>query len=167
MYEYSSIRLWKYVWIFVHKNNGLISECKGERMRENDKMKKFLKIGNTRVKVGNIKDYGIGYETFFYEKVYTKKSYSKLTWDGETVRIDEIRYLELSSELRKTYKLVLDDNGVAKEMVGFIATLKDVLEKKCKYLYLTTYQNDTYIFYETDVDFELEEKLNELDEIFS
>ena len=139
------------------------------REKENAKMKKFLRIGNTRVRVGNIKDYGIEYETFFYEKVYTKKAYSKLTWDGETVLIDEIRYLELelSSELRKTYKLVLDDNGVAKEMVGFIATLKDVLEKKCKYLYLTTYQNDTYVFYETDVDFDLEEKLNELDEIFS
>lgn len=162
------------------------------REKENDKKKKFLRIGDTRIKVGNIKDYGIEYETVFYEKVYTKtrKAYSKtmdvalrlagfgkpisnpesdydLAWDGETVRIDEIRYLELSSELRKTYKMVLDDNGVAKEMVGFNATIKDVVEKECKYLYLTTYQNDTYKFYETDVDFDLEEKCNEIDKIFS
>lgn len=162
------------------------------REKGNDKKKKFLRIGDTRIKVGNIKDYGIEYETILYEKVYkkTKKTYSKtmdavlrlagfgkpiqnpesdydLTWDGGKVRIDEIRYLELSSELRKTYKMVLDDNGVAKEMIGFTATIKDVIEKECKYLYLTTYQNDTYEFYEMDVDFDLEEKCKEIDEIFS
>lgn len=161
-------------------------------MEENTKRKKFIKIGDTRIRVGSIKDYGIEYDSVSYEKVYTKtrktgnsilKNLSiglvvgfdkpapendyDLIWEGDIIRIDEIRYLEIVSKIGKTYKKVFSEQGkIIEEAVGFIATEKDILEKEDKYLYISTYQNDTYEFYETEVDFDIEEKCSEIDEMF-
>jgi len=95
----------------------------------------FLKFGDTRIKTTNIKQYGI---------------------DTERVRKQEWQ--------KATFGKVL---GVIFEG-GTISTKGNVLVNNymdVKVLYVTTYQGDNYRFREDQVDFDIDEKLREIDEL--
>lgn len=160
-----------------------------------DKRGKFILLGNTRIKIGNIKDYGISSKMKDYEKIYEVVERSggivlkfllgniKLVWNGEVEKITADRWNELSEsskhsqEVRNehvrywyeyTYKRYKNEKGevVTANDLGAVATLENsVVEKEIKYLYITTFQNDNFRFYEDEVDFSIIDKCNELDSL--
>lgn len=119
--------------------------------------------------------------------LWMKYTESVLEWEGDSIRIDEGRYKDILKpsaleskngqisqitigqlagvEHKTTYRRYRDDNG---ELVDSNeqTTMDDIIEKKEKYLYITTYQKDNFIFYQNDVDFDIHKKCNEIDMIF-
>lgn len=192
---------------------------------------KFITFGDVRIKLRNIKNYGISTEKFYYERVYKvvyTKAKSKL-WrffgfeDTDIQKTDV--YVEISENRFNSIKnreetaghvifnkdkenhFYYDDNfffnignvsilnanianhaythnsyklsdtseiviclayekstydGKPYEKPLFYAKPDDVWCEKKKYLYVTTYQNDNFRFYDND-NLNIKEKINELD----
>lgn len=173
----------------------------------NELKNKVIILGDVRIKIGNIKNYGIAYENRLYWKVYRKKEasfwkdlfgYSEYEWKKEIRRIkdnEQVKTIDLGSVFWKSYESVfVSDNGnllnaqrvqrrylnendqpgsdlrIAREnSLGTDALLASdaMLLRKDKYLYVTTYQNDNFVFFDCESDFDIDEKCNELDSILS
>lgn len=153
----------------------------------------FILIGSMRIKLCNIKNYGIGEGYSYHRKLYKKEevfglwyikkagynlSDAKCTADGRTF-VKNFKFVKMI----KVDKDLIDDKGkmyfknddyyekdndyiVFKESVEFEGNenIKDEVNKIInRYLYVTTYQNDNYTFYQSDCDFNIDEKLKELD----
>lgn len=160
--------------------------------------KKFIILGDVRIRVNNIKNYGISSKQRAYEKIYTlieeeynrsglskrllgKTGYKrKLEWNGELELLDDDRYEELekasrnsSSDRNVCYKLYRKKGS--EEIRGFnrldvfsvngsiSADMRDVVFRKDKYLYITTFQRDNYVFFDCEEDFDISDKCRELD----
>lgn len=154
-------------------------------MRNNEINKKemFLIIGRNRIKLSNIKTYGISSRVFYYQKVNKVEEecwfifrYTYHRWHGDTIMLDNnkqerIRKMNTGEpmEVKNTGSLgmlVFDNNGEIEEKSGIEPNEGDIFGKKHKYLYITTYQNENYRFYDFDVDFDVEEKCKEIDDKF-
>ena len=164
---------------------------------------KFLIFDDVRIKLGNIKSYGISDELRYYEKLYTKVYRKKvgwldgllgntfdLIWNGEVELIDSQRYFFLGlrnaddrqdcqnihvdnidwyySEYGNTYKKIIDGKNIIYHRLSqYYATLEEVIEKHIRYLYIETYQNDNFRFYEDEVSFDIVSKCKEIDKILT
>lgn len=147
----------------------------------------FVDFGSTRIKLSNIKNYGISSTLTYYGKVFDKRQYltSKNTLfgaktvrrhgfvdTGERVRLGESREgaaaaLCYSIKYQTYYRYVKDNGKIVKHSPPLMEnwSFEDVIEcKNVNYLYVTTYQNDNYRFVEDLVPFDIQKKCNELDE---
>ncbi len=149
---------------------------KGKQEREDKKVNrnrdKFILLGNTRIKIGNIKDYGISSEWIEYEKIYKVKEEflgfgfidRKLVWDGQDIKelspasICDMHFRNLFKRYRNK-----DDRIVSStEKVSFDDLVVTIQRK---YLYISTFQKDNFRFYEHKVDFDIKKKCAELDKL--
>ena len=125
----------------------------------------FIAFDDIRIKTSNIKNYGISSEVFYFKKIYDKipceNGLAKLlgcvdtVWNGETekngIKIEEFRNPKVTYTHNQGYK-------------NYLPLREDYVEKTIEYLYVTTYQNDNYKFYECDVSFDIREKMKEIDD---
>lgn len=140
----------------------------------------FVKCGKERIKISNIKSYGISTETMYFQKVYEidddssfwGKLLSSWVYKGKTFKIDEYlaSVLNYSSSGYIRRKLFSPEKGYYDENPGNLDTRapkSDLITKNVEYLYITTYQDDNYIFYEDNEEFNIHEKCKELDKWLS
>ncbi|MCL2356544.1 MAG: cold shock domain-containing protein [Defluviitaleaceae bacterium] len=130
----------------------------------------FAVFGDVRVKLSNIKNYGISQETQgqVYRSIQT-------TTKPERTTMDKVR--ETAAGLLALTAFVTDSNDL-----GYLAHECLPEEKKAitkirgikikdgitrRYLYVTTFQKDNYTFYENTASFNIDEKCKELDELLS
>lgn len=149
---------------------------------------RMIILGNTRIRLSNIKNYGISSGKKFRQKLYTRKEvinpigviatiaswleggYStgletkdEYEWSGKWK--DNISKKEID-EL-KGATLVLLDDGTIETTRSVSASDSDIQDYVEKYLYITTFQNDNFVFWQSDVSFDIQEKLKEIDNMFS
>ena len=129
-----------------------------------EKRGKFIVLGKKRIKIGNIKNYGISSSMKDYEKIYKPIEHSKrglarlflkypfnnieLVWEGETEKLTEDRRLELIGSCQKRYR---NKEGEIVTFYPFYQSTETtwdeiVTEKEIKYLYITTFQKDNFVF---------------------
>ena len=145
----------------------------------------FIEFGSVRIKLSNIKNYGISSIPTHYAKVFEKRQYevNKYTlfgersvkkWGlvdtGERIRLDESSG-DLSRMVNSriySYRRCLKVNGnIIRVNPSFAETWEynDAIERRdIEYLYVTTYQNENYRFVEDEVEFDIHKKCEELDE---
>lgn len=130
---------------------------------ENKEAASVIILGNVRIKKGNIKNYGIAKREYPYKKIYEyEKRSGKLerfllgeldyVWNGKVEKLSEEEYIDLYNEY-----FVVEDS----------MTEPPYVMKEVDCLYITTYQNDNYIFRQDNNDFDIYEKCAELDSYFS
>ena len=194
----------------------------------------FIKLGDTRIKLNNIKDYGVSkaesWSTIYNIDIYTlisedilfglsksiqfKKSGQYQVELSDSDYVDNSMGLHWSKEdkfwmkvhenyegkiyvcrcfvhvndyveargyiafrdknsfdiiLNSDRKREISDEGISSVYCSWTSGYQEIRrhQKISKYLYITTYQNDHYIFYEDEVDFNINEKLNLLDDWLS
>lgn len=117
-------------------------------VEERKEVPTFIQFGEVRIKISNIKTYGIGKETTYFEK---EKEYEKR---------DRSPLQQTLTGVLKGLKFFYEATGAPGD-----ANKKNtvIIEKESKYLYITTYQKDNYKFYDYKVDFDIDSKLQELD----
>ena len=125
----------------------------------------FIAFDDIRIKTSNIKNYGIASEVFYFKKIYDKipceKGLAKMlgcvdtVWNGKTeengIKIEEFRNPNVTYSHNQSYR-------------NYLPLREDYVEKTIEYLYVTTYQNDNYKFYECNVSFDIREKIKEIDD---
>lgn len=119
----------------------------------------FIQLGKVRLKLNNIKDYGLTHEDVEYEEVeVTKlgKLQKILVRTVGAIGLVEVA-LGLDSMSREDIDIIFD--GEYKEIKKHNVTY-DVL-------YITTFQNDNYRFSSQNADFNIHEKLKEIDMYFN
>jgi cold shock CspA family protein len=154
----------------------------------------FISVGNTNIKVSNIKQFGVAYsdkvkaiKTPIFEKnpeYFEKKNkagknpfkhlflpdeFSETGFFTEVRRSEfhtrkiegnEFRYSYLRYELPYILVRITPKTNEKNHNKRTIIHEDDVKFTYWKYLYITTYQNDNYTFYEYDID--IDETLSEL-----
>lgn len=105
----------------------------------------FVSFGDIRLKASNIKDYGIFSD-------YVDITVTRPMDDGEKLINAVLFTIPYLLDLAKT-------NGKPQ------TTVKKKQLKQC--LYVTTYQNKTYYFWEHEVNFDIVSKIKELDTLFN
>lgn len=124
----------------------------------------FLMLGDTRIKLSNIKNYGLDYTTV--EKIDKK----------------ELPLTKTEKILKKTFGIPLGIigaiDGIAEggnpslgiNIISDSFVNSRIEERKInityKVLYITTYQGDNFRFSQQDVDFNIDEKIREIDSYF-
>lgn len=138
----------------------------------------FFLIDDDRIKMSNIKDYGITENCKYHRKLYVQRTMTsfrfvemivvsekvagisgKLCYDG---RDNFNRWKQSTKDLPYSYKgkdLYLVGNDDPNDELG--DTVVD------KVLYIRTYQGDEYNYYQSISDFSIDEKLKELDRYFT
>lgn len=160
-------------------------------MVDTAKQSSFIQLGNVRVKLGNIKNYGISKCDSYYYKVYEYdpqlakqiedsnrkkrglfKTLSSLfseqpyKWKGKKIYIASF---SKEDALRKAGIDPYYPNGAPRaykqEPDGTLELCDggDFLEIEESYLYVTTYQNDNFRFPEGSVSFNIFDKCKEID----
>ena len=135
---------------------------------------KLIMLGDKRILLSSIKEYGISKRKLYFEKVFEAKpgfvgSIIKrpryiLTWRGETVPSSE----QIANH-PKICPLVryLHDREKLTRLIGKRDTNTCMIVEEEKCLYLTTSQGDKLVFGESEATFDLEAKCREIDEIFN
>ena len=117
---------------------------------------KFIQFGGTRIKLSNIKNYGISYEAYEVKRPPTQTEINR-----------GIKRAEDRKKKRKKWDILgkfVDEVDVAYLSSNYYKEERSRPEnKKQYYLYVTTYQNDNYKFYEDEVSFNIRDKVKELD----
>lgn len=117
----------------------------------------FIALGNTRIKLNNIKNYGLDYETI-NEVVSEKTIYFS---GGEKLGNRILGSLDIIQSIAMgTGKLITD------VQLGDSYVKEEKRDVKYKILYITTYQGDNFKFHEKYVHFNIQEKMEELDRYF-
>ena len=153
----------------------------------------FVKIGDNRIKISNIKNYGVSTKNLFYQKVYKvveertllQRLLTSREWieTENLVNINEVDAENIKNGIQplcvyrkkgSTISSQKDFNGnmfyVNAEKDGNYylrideasARITDLITKSVRYLYITTFQNDNYTFYEDEVD--IDNIINMIDE---
>lgn len=125
----------------------------------------FIAFDDIRIKTSNIKNYGISSEVFYFKKIYERVEIPKTgiakalgigtwkdVWNGKT-ETNGIK-IERFKEPNVRYGSIVD----------YYPLRRDYVEKTIEYLYVTTFQNDNYKFYECNVSFDIREKMKEIDD---
>ena len=146
-------------------------------------------LGNTRIRLSNIKNYGISSETRYRQKIYKREFVAnrfgatvdaitqvfldfnlntagaryEYEWTGEWY--DGMSKKELEELNGAT--LYLRDDGKIGSTRDKLVDKPSIQEYREKYLYITTFQNDNFVFWESEVSFDIQEKLKEIDHMFS
>ena len=144
----------------------------------------FIDFGNKRIKLGNIKDYGITERTVYFAKLFehttrTQKGLLGINveteyweWKGKLALLSELSYddayRKMHDNMYRTcgWNYLLDGalRYSANSLNGNTPDFKDVtIVKQLKCLHVTTYQKDNYRFYDGEVDFDIFQKYKELD----
>jgi CspA family cold shock protein len=169
----------------------------------------FVQFGDTRIKLANIKSYGVSIHRTYFEKIYEKVGEltgdetgfigflkSLVDWDeiefqwqykGRSFEVSEVQAAQILRGQSKRavyvkkgerYKLMDNTDGshtyeryhrADKDGIYCLernTEKTDLIIKDRQYLYITTYQNDNYRFYEDEVGFDINEKVRELDIAF-
>ncbi|MGD6834543.1 cold-shock protein [Sutcliffiella halmapala] len=123
------------------------------------KNKDFITIGDTNIRLKNIKNYGITYET-----------------EVEVIEIP-INYTTGQKAFNRTLGVFqfivglterdagMSSDGINSFSKGYIQEIKRDVHYKV--LYITTYQADNFRFHEKEVNFDIDEKYNELNDYLS
>ena len=127
--------------------------------------KNFVSFGTVRIKSSNIQSYGIyekteenSLEKLERERYETELRLHKELWDLHQTQLDVIRVQGGSI------------NRSAAESSWREKNPEPIVPKTVKlgtYLCVTTYQKETYCFWKDEVEFDIYEKLKELDELLS
>ncbi|HBF76732.1 cold-shock protein [Clostridium tyrobutyricum] len=129
-----------------------------------EKMPKFIVLGDVRIKLSNIKNYGLDHITV--EKTYTKKT--PLTKSEKATQRAIAIPLGIIGVIGAT--ITYGDPLLTMSAVANGCSDTHVEEKKenitYKVLYITTYQGDNYRFSQEDADFDVDDKLAEIDKYF-
>lgn len=148
---------------------------------QNNSPSKFITCGGTNIRLNNIKQYGLGKYPVLYEKIYhmeiiynirnslreflfedaeIKKYHFENEWycHGESeYRNGDERLIKVKDEVvRKRCSPRLDNWPID---IDTEDNYKTVMKP---YLYITTYQKENFIFKETEVNFDVTEKYNEI-----
>lgn len=142
----------------------------------------FVTINNTSIKLSNIKSFGVSstYDRFMdiqiYELIEPKKDskwFSKalhylfnetLKPTGEYIRMNNKEYYNILNYERRVPYYIRDENKELKlrktgERDGVMPVIDDKNKKgKSKYLYITTFQNDNYQFFDDQIEVNKEHK---------
>lgn len=133
-------------------------------IEEMKNQKSFIRLGDVRIKLSNIKDYGIENDSQRYIE------------NIDSLR-DEVNELnELIGEYKEkspTYDSLINKNLKKIEAINIEISSRETaeeyslaVEKNLRFLYVTTYQEDHYRFYAHNASFDIYQKLNELDSNF-
>ena len=152
------------------------------RVSEQNNTSRFVTCGGTNIRLNNIKQYGLGKYPVLYEKVFQEyivcnvnasflerlligSEEKKYKFEGEWSA-----YWEISEE--DVDRFINDDmtsvcarksNGELTHDTSLHKKRRDVYKVEYKkYLYITTYQNDNFKSKETEVNFDVVEKYNEI-----
>lgn len=144
----------------------------------------FIAFGDVRIKTSNIKNYGLSTLTRYYVKVYGFVENDSDGWLKRNFSLKAYasywRYIGIDAEMdEKTYlshqkhnfsdgcKYVKNKDGsISQTQTNCPVSLSpsDFSTKNVPYLYVTTYQNDNYTFYQDEVDFDIKAKCKEIDD---
>lgn len=120
-----------------------------------NKKPQFINFGDVRIKLNNIKNYGITSETEKYE---------------ETIILEKNRLEKTLSNTQNTLTVISHVTNwfLGADILpnaGISGDKTEVIVHKTNYnvLYITTYQGDNYRFSEKNASFNIKEKLTELD----
>ncbi len=145
------------------------------------KVPAFVDLGNVRIKVSNIKNYGIADGCAYWVKVYQDNvcykgffdfKNSPLEWYGLKQRISEYEHgkwlqeseLGLRDGVTKVSARYRNENGRIVASDHQRMEPSDLIAEPCEYLYVKTFQNENYKFFAIDVSFDVREKCKEMDE---
>lgn len=126
----------------------------------------FIQFGNVRVKLNNIKNYGISTCDAYYIKQY---EWHKRDQKKEERKKSLLEYFfEPTGEYRWNGKTeyVSTDEEEAQRIKGekyYWVDKVEIEKRQQNYLYITTYQGDNFQFVEKEADFDIFEKCKELD----
>lgn len=103
---------------------------------EYNENEKFFKIKNTRIKLNNIKNYGIGHTTCYYDYHYDLVSYD------EDENVGFLKRLFLNKRVNESLSIrgSIDSNRLIDE--GLVKV------KETAYFYVTTFQGDNFKFFD-------------------
>lgn len=142
----------------------------------------FIAFGDVRIKSTNIKNYGISIKTRYGVQVFKfipsmsdnwiKRNFSLKAYDsywrrtGNYQEISKEEYLKCERDNFSKGRVYIErDNGErVKSDYNFNLTNEDFAIQEIPYLYITTYQNDNYTFYQDEVEFNIREKFKEIDD---
>lgn len=148
---------------------------------------KIITFGDVRVIISNIKNYGLSQAEMTYQKVYVKKEKETVfsflqeiyedIWEGELMPLGEgeivkwqfgalngFWYNTLTG--KRMRRLIHGKKGIYEDGNSIFDPKADIKSFEEQYLYVTTYQGDNFKFWEKESDFNIENKLNELDTYF-
>jgi len=145
----------------------------------NSSSSKFLVFGDVRIKASNIKDYGISNESNNYlnyiEEINKdiQKLQSRISDEKEDRNKNNGKFV--GSFYSMQHYINYGDTSYVKEEYEKKVAKRDeymnyldytyAMQGKLEYLYITTYQNDNYKFYSYESDFDIKEKLQEIDNV--
>lgn len=137
----------------------------------------FIGFGDVRIKLGNIKNYGLSEGEHCYAKVYTLYrpelfvdsladclfGKTEWIWTGEKVDLGTWDFGKM--EFCPVYQRVGEEiTKVHDSSYRYgIKTTNDIIREPEEYLYVTTFQGDNYRFFQSSAGFDIHEKLAELD----
>lgn len=141
----------------------IVQTPKGEQAQnikiiQQESRKQFIKVGNARIKISNIKNYGLAEDKENYqnelkrcieeisENEYRLEVNKKSVYGSEAVRFCEKNLIILNQKKEKLEKMLVEIDDF-------------------EYLYITTYQGDNYKIYQHEADYNVREILRILDEI--
>ena len=141
-----------------------------------ENLQRFIKIGEDRIDATEIVRYGLGTDddgdNFFYLETTTSEDFFSYydeeldsSLEEKLEEWDRIFLIEKSEQIEfpKRFMKIGDDRVNVEEIIRYGL---DVDDDNDNFLYLELTTENSFEYYEDDVDFELEEKLSELDGIF-
>ena len=129
----------------------------------------FISLGNVRIRISNIKNYGIAKGEKYYIKVYEHSTSSCDSFFSQVI-LDRYEWHGLKKEVKNPNcwggkKIIKSRSGEIKPTNRDLYSRKDdIIIEHVDYLYITTFQGDNYRFYETDVSFNIYDKCQEIDQ---
>lgn len=145
----------------------------------------FVEFGNTRIRLSNIKNYGIASVPVYYAKVFVlvekeaksklfgKYRYKECVDSGKRVRLCDTSETDARSILcdgsQYYHRYELQDGKINRIHTGGLlvygpVSFEDLVEcKNVDYLYVTTYQKDNYRFFADISEFDIHSKCKEID----
>ncbi|PEC58450.1 hypothetical protein CN556_24825 [Bacillus wiedmannii] len=122
---------------------------------------KFIALGEERIKLSNIKNYGIDHEII--EEVISEETIY-LSTGGKAVR--RVGGVLLGIAQAADHGLAGFFDGISKVNMGNSYTKQHLEDVKYPILYVTTYQENNFRFHQKYVDFDVQKKFDELDKLF-
>lgn len=141
----------------------------------------FIEFGNTRIKLNNIKNYGISSIPVYYANVFVgveqekkwrgllkEKTVTVTTeWikTGKTIRLSDVSLADAQAVLgNKQYVIKNGEITIVDASVNaFLRSDELIICKDVDYLYVTTFQRDNYRFLADLVNFDVHKKCQEID----